>query len=197
MTIPVFPERSIADVQRRLMAAIAQQNSPFSGTGQDQDWGGRWWEFEITAARTQLLEARALDAFFNLARHAGRFLFADPTMANPAALGTPVIDGASQTGTELITAGWTTSTTILRAGQFISLGTGDTTRLHQVTADVTSDGTGAATLPLLPPIVTAFDDASALETAAPKVLLKLASSVPASITRADVHRFSFSAREAT
>ncbi len=77
--------------------------------------------------------------------------------------GTPLVDGASQTGSNLVTDGWTASTQVLNEGDIITL-TGvnavnpqnrqDVGQLRQfvVTADVTSDGTGAATIPIFPAI---------------------------------------------
>lgn len=77
--------------------------------------------------------------------------------------GTPLVNGAGQTGTSLVTDGWTASTLILNRGDVIQLGTGatgvyavnpqsraSTGRLQDfvVTADVTSDGSGNATIPL-------------------------------------------------
>lgn len=77
--------------------------------------------------------------------------------------GTPLVDGASQTGSTLVTDGWTASTQVLNEGDIITL-TGvnavnpqnrqDVGQLRQfvVTADVTSDGLGAATIPIFPAI---------------------------------------------
>lgn len=77
--------------------------------------------------------------------------------------GTPLVDGASQTGSNLVTDGWTASTQVLNEGDIITL-TGvnavnpqnrqDVGQLRQfvVTADVTSDGLGAATIPIFPAI---------------------------------------------
>jgi len=81
--------------------------------------------------------------------------------------GTPVVNGANQTGSSLITNGWTASTQVLNQGDVIQLGTGSTGvyavnpqsrqstgRLQDfvVTANVTSDGSGNATIPLGTPI---------------------------------------------
>jgi hypothetical protein len=80
--------------------------------------------------------------------------------------GTPVVNGAGQTGNSLITNGWTASAAVLNAGDVISIGTTtagslavnpqnrqSTGALRQfvVTANVTADGSGNATIPISGP----------------------------------------------
>jgi len=64
--------------------------------------------------------------------------------------GTPLVNGASQTGTSLITDGWPNSTAILKAGDLITCA--NITTVYEITADVSSDGSGNATLTINPPI---------------------------------------------
>lgn len=80
--------------------------------------------------------------------------------------GTPLVNGASQTGASLITDGWSNSiTNVLRAGDVFTIAgvyavnavTKDSTnRLQQfvVTSSVNSNGSGQATLSISPSIVT-------------------------------------------
>lgn len=84
--------------------------------------------------------------------------------------GTPTVNGASQTGSSLITQAWSNSITgVLKKGDVFTIGTGatgvfavnpqnyrSTTQLQQfvVTADCNSSGAGAVTIPIYPPIVT-------------------------------------------
>lgn len=64
--------------------------------------------------------------------------------------GTPLVKGASQTGNTLLTDGWPVSTDILKAGDFIRATS--LQRAFEVTADVTSDGSGNATVSINPTI---------------------------------------------
>lgn len=77
---------------------------------------------------------------------------------------TPLVNGATQTGAALVTDGWTNSTLVLTKGDLITLaGVSSVNPLSQsstgdlqtflVTADVTSDGTGNATIPISPSIL--------------------------------------------
>lgn len=69
------------------------------------------------------------------------------TTARGVATGTPLVNGADQTGYELITDGWTTGQTgILKAGDWIEVNG----LLRMVVADSDSDGLGNATLDISP-----------------------------------------------
>lgn len=76
---------------------------------------------------------------------------------------TPVITNANQTGSNILTSGWTVSTTVLKAGDIVSfagsnsvnpVSYNDTGSLRSfvITQDVTSDAGGLATLPISPDI---------------------------------------------
>lgn len=97
-----------------------------------------------------------------------RPVFATDANGNPLAsaatgvIGTPLVNGASQTGATLITDGWTAGI-ILKAGMTFSVAginqvnpasREDTGQLAKfvLTADVTVDGSGNATLPISPAI---------------------------------------------
>ena len=94
----------------------------------------------------------------------GTFTLGDPTGASPrgSAGGTPLVNGASQTGGTLNIDGCTASQTgWLKAGDYIQLGTAGTATLHKVLADADSNGSGEVSLDIWPYIRTApADDAS-------------------------------------
>jgi hypothetical protein len=148
-------------------------------------------------ALTQGRDGRRLAACFAaLGGPRGRFLFRDPSIRAPGVLVEPVVFGAGQSGSTLATAGWVASASALGAGDFLSLGSGAETRLHQVTADASADAEGVATLSLVPRLRASPPNGASLEIAAPAVLLRLTAPVPARVGRADLYRFSFTAREA-
>lgn len=197
MTVPSLPTGLVRTMERRLAAATASASSPFTGTQQVQDWGGRWWEYNFECKITQGREARSLSAFLAaLGGSAGKFLFLDPTLDQASTLGTPLVVGAGQTGIALATDGWPASQTVMLAGDFFSLGSDDTTRFYQLTADAVSNGSGAATLAFVPALRSSPADNAPLEVLAPKVLLRLTEPVPARMSRADNYQFSLTAREA-
>src|SRR6185295_15132317 len=80
--------------------------------------------------------------------------------------GAPTVNGAGQTGSSLVTQAWTAAAALrLRKGDVFTVANvfavnpqnyRSTTQLQQfvVTADTSSDGAGAATIPIYPPIIT-------------------------------------------
>ena len=76
---------------------------------------------------------------------------------NGVGTGTPLVDGASQTGSSLLTDGWgNTVTNSVRAGDAIKIA-GDNA-VYIVTADANSDGAGHVTIPISPPLRTSPAD---------------------------------------
>ena len=194
MAIPVLPLTLVTSLERRLVTSVAEARSPFTGTSQIQDWGASWWAYQIEMAVTQGVNARRLSAFFTaLGGLRGRFLFPDPSIEVPIAVGAPYVLQAQAAGaSSLQTTGWGLG---LRAGDFFQLGSETTTRLYQLTEDVTPLS-GAATLAFVPPLRAAVQAGTPVGLEAPSVLLRLTAPVPTVIGRADQHRFTISAREA-
>lgn len=64
--------------------------------------------------------------------------------------GTPLVNGADQTGQTINTDGWPASTGVLKAGDFVTFAGIDT--VYQIWIDETSDAGGAVALTINPPI---------------------------------------------
>jgi hypothetical protein len=65
--------------------------------------------------------------------------------------GAPIVNGAGQTGYVLTTSGWPATATVLKAGDVFTIA--GLSLVYDVTADVTSDGSGNASIPLNPPLI--------------------------------------------
>lgn len=105
--------------------------------------------------------------------------------------GTPVIDGAGQTGGyTLKTKGWTASQTgVLKAGDYITL---TTKQMLMITDDANSDASGNATLNVSPYIRTAVVDGSAIECVTPSVVMRMPGfAAPASVEAPIIAAMSF------
>ncbi len=194
MAIPVLPLTLVTSLERRLVTSVAEVRSPFTGTSQIQDWGASWWEYQIEMAVTQGAHARRLSAFFTaLGGLRGRFLFPDPSIEVPLGAGDPYVTEPQIAGaSKLQTAGWGQG---LRAGDFFQLGSDITTRLYQLTEDVSPLGSETE-ITFVPPLRATVQVGAPVGLDAPSVLLRLTTPVPTVISRADQHRFSISAREA-
>jgi hypothetical protein len=171
-----FPISLPATATRRLRfrqtAAVAVGQSPYTYAQQVQRRQGQVWTVEVEYPPLERAAAEALHAALcSLNGREGTFLFGDYAHQSPrgTATGTPLVKGASQTGEDLITDGWSNSITgILKAGDWIQLGSGSTARLYKVLADANSNGSGEATLTLWPRIFTAWADNAALTLSYPK-----------------------------
>ena len=108
----------------------------------------------------------------------GTFLIGNPEglTARGAATGTPVVDGAAQVGGSFNTRGWDNNiTNILRHGDYFQLGSGLTSRLHRISNDESSDGSGLATFDIWPDLREPPNDGAAIVVISPKGLFRMAS----------------------
>jgi len=179
-------------------AIVGVTESPFTGQVQIQKHQGQWWEFEGKLIPLNRANAELWISFFiSLNGMQGTFLLGDPlaTTARGNAGGTPLVNGASQTGNSLVTDGWTASQTgILKAGDYFQLGTASSSKLYKVLADANSDGSGNATFDIWPSINTAVADDTAITVSAAKGLFRLSSNeMGFDLTQAQKYGLSFSA----
>tara|TARA_B100000686_G_C16266011_1_gene701667 strand:- start:50 stop:670 length:621 start_codon:yes stop_codon:yes gene_type:complete len=181
ITYPLSIPTNVSFSQARMIArsVVGVSRSPFTGEEQIQKHQGQWFEFDGKLPPMTRANAEEWIAF--LLKLNGRqytFLLGDPSAktARGIATGTPLINGASQTGNSLITDGWTASQTgILKAGDYFQIGTGANARLYKVLQDADSDGSGNATFDIWPSINTAYADDAALIVSSTVGLFRLAS----------------------
>lgn len=165
-----FPTQTgIASVNLHAINSVAISQSPFTYKQQVVAHTGQRWEAEITLPPMQRADAEVWVAFLlSLKGMRGTFLMGDPNCATArgsasTAAGTPVVNGASQTGDSLTVDGLPVSATgYLLAGDYIQLGGGSSATLHKVLTNVDSNAAGQATLDLWPHIRTAPADDSAI-----------------------------------
>jgi hypothetical protein len=111
------------------------------------------WAFELAYPPMTRDQYAVLWAFLNDQQgRAGSFDFVLPEHAARGSMaGTPLVNGAAQTGKTITTDGWTASRSgVLKAGDFIRIG--DDLKTYQVTADVNSDSAGEAVIPINTPL---------------------------------------------
>lgn len=191
----------IAQVRMVANDMVGVNMSPFSGVQQVYRYTGQLWEADITLPPMTRAEAEYWISFLLKLNGAyGTFLLGDPNgaTARGVATGTPLVNGASQTGGELVTDGWTVSTTgILKAGDYIQLGAGASAKLHKVLDDVDSDGSGNATLQLWPDLRGAPADNASIVVTNPKGVFRLTSNAADfTVNEAAIYGMTFGAREA-
>jgi len=149
--------------------------SPLTQSVQTLELAGALWlaTYELPPIRDDKAGAAEWQAFLvELMGESGRFFGFDPKRKTPRGsnLGTPLVDGAAQTGKSLTTKGWTATQTglLLPADYFEVNG-----EYKMVTASVDSDGGGLATINFVPPLRASPPDSDPIVTVNPKVTMKL------------------------
>ena len=190
----------IAKVRLTANDIVGISQSPFTAAQQVYKYPGQFCEGDVTLPPMKRLDAEYWISFFlKLNGPFGTFLLGDPNggTARGIATGSPAVNGGSQVGNELVTDGWTTSQTgILKAGDYIQLGSGATAQLYKVLDDVNSDGSGNATLTIWPSLRSSpADDASIIVTN-PVGVFRLTTPAAWDIDEASIYGMTFGAREA-
>lgn len=169
-----WPARSCR-IRRRNVVGVSE--SVFTGGIQTHKWSGEWWELEVALTAMAEADFAKWQGFLaSLQGRHGTFLAGPPGYGGPygVATGTPVVDGASQTGYVLETTGWTPSQSgILLSGTYFQLGSGSSSRLHRLTQNADSDGSGNATLDFWPALRSSPSDGAPLTLADPKTIFRL------------------------
>ena len=148
-----------SNITFRAVNTVGVSQSPFTYQQQAVAHSGQRWEVDVTLPSMARADAEQWVAFLvSLRGRLGTFTLGDPVSATPrgSAGGTPLVNGASQTGGVLNIDGCTASQTgWLKAGDYIQLGTAGSATLHKVLADADSNGSGEVSLDLWPYIRTA------------------------------------------
>jgi hypothetical protein len=162
---PFLTHTGVAGITIRAVNQTAMTMSPFTYKQQIHTHTGKRWEAEVQLPPMKYDDAEQWIAWLlSLNGMSGSFLMGDPNRATPrgsaaTAAGTPVVNGANQTGSSLAIDGLPASATgYLKAGDYIQLGSGATATLYKVVVDVDTNSSGEATLDLWPNIVTAPTD---------------------------------------
>lgn len=175
LSLPAAP--GLTDIELSPLNAAAMVQSGHSFKQHVQRFAGQLWRAEITLPLMNRAQAAPWTALkLALSDQVGTVLIGDPDATAPlgAATGTPLVDGAGQSGATLATKGWTANIAgILRAGDYIQLGAGASMRMHQILVDANSDGTGRAGLEIWPDLRDSPPDGAALVTSDTKGVFRL------------------------
>lgn len=194
MTTISFPATPKPQTMSWRLVQPAQNNiSTWTGKRQVVSSSRGWWECDLTlppivgtnnvnAWRSFLAKTQGATNDFQIP--------VDPT-AQYANIGTVSTNAANQTGRSISTNGWPNSTTTLVAGQYVTI----YGQLHQLTADVTSDGSGVAVLSVEPPVRVPVPNSTVIEYRNPYCLMYLVEKPAMSVEPGYVYSLSLSLRE--
>jgi len=154
---PAFSELTVTSVQPSFISRS------ISGRRQARQTHGQY--FKLTAKYPPMTRAQFAPIYAFIMKQRGQyesFQVIPPVindgLGSPA--GTPLINGASQTGRSVITDGWNASITIFKAGDYCKFANHD--KVYVVSGDATSDGSGNSTLTIEPALITSPGNDSAV-----------------------------------
>ena len=156
-TSPAFNSLNVKSVQHTYVSRA------LSGRRQDRQLGGQFWK--LTATFPPMTRAEFAPIYAFVVKQRGRYesftivpAVVSTGQGSPA--GTPLVNGASQTGRSLVTDGWNASIAIFKAGDFLKIAGND--KVYMCTTDVSSDGSGNATISIEPALVASPADDGAI-----------------------------------
>jgi hypothetical protein len=184
-----MPSVKPTDVSWSIVSNSRQFVSPLTGAIQTAQRTGNRWRVSLTFQNLFDSERAAMQGFLSqLQATANNFFLEDHSYTRRAdGAGTPVVDGAGQTGNQLVIDGWTSGTYAFLVGDFFEVNG----ELKMVVADATISA-GSATVDFVPELRAAPDDDAAVTISSPKGIFRLISNESGWSTRSPViSTFSF------
>ena len=179
----------IESIELRAINAVAVSQSPFTYKQQVISHGGQKWEASVnipSVHRDKAAEWKAM--LVGLKGQTGTFLLGDPDYATPqGTVSSCVLSGnvGDETASVVMTG-------TLKAGDYIQLGSGASSKLHQVLLDQDGDGT----IEIWPSLRSNYTSSTVVFNS-PKGVFRLGTNMTSwSINNASIYGISFEAVEA-
>jgi len=190
ITYPLNTPTSIGieGIELRAVNVVSTSQSPFTFKQQVVSFPGQRWEASVSIPPVHRDLAAPWKAFLtSLKGQAGTFLLSDPDYVTPQGdVSSCVLTGSVRSGTATVVM-----TGTLKAGDYIQLGSGSSSKLHQVLVDQTGDGS----LEIWPDLREDYTDATVTYNNA-KGVFRLATNITSwSINNSSTYGISFDAVE--
>lgn len=173
-----LPDAGFKSVRLTARDVVGMGQSPFTLTQQVQQHQGQRWEADIEIPPMIRADAEAWITFLlKLKGQYGTCLVRDGASGTPRGdwSGTPLVDGAHAAAAAALNIKGLTPFATLKAGDFLQVGSGTSTRLHKILDDVTADSGGLATVDLWPSLREALSDGASIVTSNAVGTFRLAS----------------------
>lgn len=161
LSLPTSPSNFVTS-EWRIIRTVAYTESPFTYGQQVAKYQGSVWQTTVTLPPMNRADAGAWQSFFmQLNGRFGTFLLGDPDAKTIQGGANTVIsvNGDHSVGAyDVVVDGANTSTVIFKKGDYVQFGSGASSKLHMIVADITSDASGNATLQIEPSLKTALTD---------------------------------------
>ena len=179
----------IESIELRAVNAVAVSQSPFTYKQQIVSHGGQKWEASVNIPSVHRDKASEWKAMLvGLKGQTGTFLLGDPDYATPqGTVSSCVLSGnvGDETASVVMTG-------TLKAGDYIQLGSGASSKLHQVLLDQDGDGT----IEIWPSLRSDYTSSTVVFNS-PKGVFRLGTNMTSwSINNASIYGISFEAVEA-
>ncbi len=202
LSLPSNTNFATATIRR--MPIVGLTASPYTGSQQAVVYPGQWWEMDLVLPILTAAESASWEAFLGkLNGREGTFLLGDqgrPTARGSCASapGTPVVNGshAAQAQNLSISGAPNSATNYIREGDYIQIGTGSASRLHQALEDGSTNGSGQVTIAVWPRIRTTLSNGTAITFSSPKGVFRLMENSIGIEKSPGFSQISFSAMEA-
>lgn len=162
----------------RLRSNTQTFRSPLDGSVQTIELPGAVWTASLSWPVLPAAQWRVMQAWLaQLRGSSGRFFYGPPhATARQAtgAIGTPLVNGANQTGALLVCDGFGASAQVFLTGDYLAYNTAAGRSLHVVTTTATANGSGQVTIAIEPPIRTSPADNTPIIHSSPTCVMRLA-----------------------
>jgi hypothetical protein len=159
--------------------SVAVSQSPFTGDQQVLKYPREMWSASVVIPPVHKDLAEPWVAFLlSLRGSYGTFYLNDPLRTEPQGAArdtdTITVDGAVSSGSSItIDTDQNSVTDYLKAGDYISIGSGTNTQLFKVLQDVDTNSTGGCTLDVWPNVRTSISDAATVTVESAKGVFRL------------------------
>ena len=178
LTMPTSPNfvRSEWTIQR----TVAQSISPFTYAQTQHEYEGAIWTATVTLPPMFREQAGEWQSFFmQLHGTKGTFLMGDPDAGSVRGTisNTIAVNGAHSVGAyDIVVDGADTSESqLFKKGDYVQFNSGAPSQLHMIIADVSSDGSGNATLTVEPTLKVALSNDATITYTNPKGVFRMTS----------------------
>ena len=176
LTMPTSPSNFVTS-EWRIIRTVAVSQSPFTYAQQVAKYTGSVWQTTVTLPPMKREDAGAWQSFLmQLNGRFGTFLLGDPdgkTIQGSASTVISVNGDHSIGAFDVVVDGCTASSTEFKKGDYVQFGSGASSKLHMIVADITSDGSGNATLQIEPPLKTALSDDDVVTYSDTKAIMRM------------------------
>jgi len=199
LDLPNSPSNFVTS-EWRIIRTVAVSQSPFTYAQQVAKYTGSVWQTTVTLPPMNRADAGAWQSFFmQLNGRFGTFLLGDPDGKTIQGSATTVIsvNGDHSIGAfDVVVDGCTASSTEFKKGDYVQFGSGASSKLHMIVADITSDASGNATLQIEPPLKTALTDDDAVTYSNTKAVMRMdANDLGWNANKVSLYGISFSCTE--